>query len=74
VEIADRQQIGLAGRKPILRRRALTLWAIACPCEGRGRLRHELYAMRLWPQSSQRSTWPPSAAERHCSIAEMTWS
>src|SRR5580704_16785086 len=29
VEIADRQQIGLARRKPILRRRALTLWAIA---------------------------------------------
>ena len=29
VEIADRQQIGLAGRKPILRRRALTLWAMA---------------------------------------------
>jgi hypothetical protein len=26
VEIADGQQIGLAGRKPILRRRTLTLW------------------------------------------------
>ena len=33
VEIADRQQIGLARRKPI-RRRALTLWAMA--------MRHEL--------------------------------
>jgi hypothetical protein len=42
VKIADRQQIGLASRKPILRRRALTLWAIACPCESRGRSRHEL--------------------------------
>jgi hypothetical protein len=42
VEIADRQQIGLAGREPIRRCRALTLWAIACPCEGRGRLRQEL--------------------------------
>ena len=42
VEIADRQQIGLAGRKPILCRRALTLWAIACPRESGGRLRHEL--------------------------------
>jgi hypothetical protein len=42
VEIADRQQIGLARGKPIRRRRALTFWAIACPCEGRGRLRHEL--------------------------------
>src|SRR6516165_1863577 len=30
--------------------------------------------MRLWPQSSQRSTCPPSAAERHCSIADMTFS
>ena len=29
VEIADRQQIGLAGREPILRRRALTLWTMA---------------------------------------------
>jgi len=29
VEIADRQQIGLAGGKPILCRRTLTLWAMA---------------------------------------------
>jgi len=29
VEIADRQQIGLAGHEPIGRRRALTLWAMA---------------------------------------------
>ena len=29
MEIADRQQIGLAGREPILRRRALTLGAMA---------------------------------------------
>src|SRR4029077_14406480 len=28
VEIADRQQIGLAGRKPILRDHALALWAM----------------------------------------------
>ncbi len=27
--------------------------------------------MRRWPQSSQRSTCPPSAAERHCSIADI---
>jgi hypothetical protein len=27
--------------------------------------------MRLWPQSSQRSTCPPSAAERDCSIADL---
>ena len=29
VEITDRQQIGLARCQPILRRRALTLWAMA---------------------------------------------
>ena len=29
MEVADRQQIGLAGRKPILRRRTLTLGAMA---------------------------------------------
>src|ERR1700751_497091 len=29
VEIADREQVGLAGGKPILRRPALTLWAMA---------------------------------------------
>src|SRR5499427_3900028 len=29
VEIADRQQIGLARRQPILRRRTLALWAMA---------------------------------------------
>ena len=29
VEIADRQQVGLAGREPILRRRALALWTMA---------------------------------------------
>jgi hypothetical protein len=26
--------------------------------------------MRVWPQSSQRSTWPPSAAVRQASIAD----
>jgi hypothetical protein len=31
---------------------------------GQCRLRHELYEIRLWPQSWQRSTWPPRAAER----------
>ena len=30
--------------------------------------------MRLWPQSSQRSTWPPSAAERQLSMADITLS
>ena len=30
--------------------------------------------MRMWAQSSQRSTWPPSAAVRQRSIADMTFS
>ena len=30
--------------------------------------------MRLWPQSSQRSTWPPRAAERQRSMADITLS
>src|SRR5215472_7037659 len=66
MEIADPQQIGLASGKPIFRRRSLTLWAmtVATRVVGDG----------LWPQSSQRSTCPPRAAERHCSIADMTWS
>jgi len=66
VEIADRQQIGLAGRKPILRRRTLTFWAMAVATR--------VVGDALWPQSSHRSTWPPSTAERHCSIADITWS
>src|SRR5580693_9609486 len=74
VEVADRQQIGLASGKPVPRRRALALGTIACPCEGRGRLRHELQAIRLWPHSSQRSTWPPRAAERQLSMADITLS
>src|ERR1700737_3048289 len=28
--------------------------------------------MRVWAQSSQRSTWPPRIAERQASIADMT--
>src|SRR5207244_6001612 len=35
-------------------------------------IRQELYAMRVWAQSSQRSTWPPSAAVRQVSIADIT--
>jgi hypothetical protein len=42
VEVADRQQVGFAGGEPVPCRRALALGAIACPCEGRGRLRQEL--------------------------------
>ena len=34
----------------------------------------ELYEIRLWPQSWQRSTWPPRAAERQRSMADITWS
>src|SRR5215212_4223482 len=30
--------------------------------------------MRLWPQSAQASTWPPRAAVRQVSIADITFS
>ena len=30
--------------------------------------------MRVWAQSSHRSTWPPSAAVRQLSIADITFS
>src|SRR5215472_8419405 len=66
VEVADRQQIGLARGEPVFRCRARHL--------GQWRLRQELSAIRVWPQSSQRSTWPPRVAERHCSIAVITLS
>jgi hypothetical protein len=36
VEIADRQQIGLAGREPIRRCRALTLWAMSVATDPMG--------------------------------------
>src|SRR5205814_10293452 len=37
-------------------------------------IRQELYEMRRCAQASQRSTCPPSAAVRQCSIADMTFS
>src|SRR5215207_4850867 len=51
VEVANRQQIGLAGVEPVLRRRTLALGAMAVATR--------VYEIWLWPQSSQRSTWPP---------------
>ena len=36
------------------------------------RLRQLLYQMRVCPQWSHCSTWPPSAAVRHCVIAVRT--
>jgi hypothetical protein len=37
-------------------------------------LRQELQATRMCAQSSQRSTWPPSAEVRQVSIADITFS
>ena len=67
VEVADRQQIGLAGGEPVPRRRALALGTMAVAA---GVVRRS----GVWPQSSQRSTWPPRAAERQCSMADITLS
>ena len=36
-------------------------------------IRQELYEIWLWAQSSQRATWPPSAAVRQLSIADITF-
>src|SRR6202035_3497385 len=40
---------------------------------GQCRLRQELYEIWLCAQSSQRATWPPSAAVRQFSIADITF-
>jgi hypothetical protein len=39
---------------------------------GQWRLRQELWAIRIVPQSSHCSTWPPSAAVRHAVMAPIT--
>src|SRR5664280_1818040 len=40
---------------------------------GQWRLRQELYEIWLCAHFSQRATWPPSAADRQFSIADMTF-
>src|SRR5260370_34775648 len=41
---------------------------------GQCRLRQLLYEIWLWAHSSQRATWPPRAAVRQLSIADITFS
>src|SRR5450755_4807979 len=41
---------------------------------GQWRLRQLLYEIWLWAHSSQRATWPPRAAVRQLSIADITFS
>jgi len=41
---------------------------------GQWRLRQELQAMWVWSHFSQYATWPPSAAVRQRSIADITFS
>src|SRR6266851_3866239 len=41
---------------------------------GQCRLRQLLYEIWVWAQSSQRATWPPRAAVRQLSIADITFS
>lgn len=62
VEMPDRQQVGLARGEPGPGGGALAPGAMAT-AEG-----------RQWPQSVQASTWPPGAAVRQCSIADLTLS
>src|SRR5450631_3821661 len=41
---------------------------------GQWRLRQLLYEIWLWAHSTQRATWPPRAAVRQLSIADITFS
>src|SRR5215831_11830460 len=66
VEVADRQQIGRARGEPVFRCRALALGTMAVAARVVGN--------PAVAESSQRSTWPPRVAERHCSIAVITLS
>src|SRR5438477_118508 len=49
-------------------------WAAVAWHLGQWRLRHELKEISWLLQPSQRKTCPPSAAVRHCSMADMTLS
>jgi hypothetical protein len=72
VDIADRQQIGFSGGQPVPRRRGLTLGAMTIAARA---VRDAAVAAVLATlDMPERSTCPPSAAERRCSIADMTWS
>ena len=66
VEVRDRQQFGLALLHPVARLRALALGAmpVAAAVVGDRGVR---------AVSSQRTTWPPSAAVRQSSIALITF-
>jgi hypothetical protein len=66
MEVADRQQVGFTLGQPGARSGALAFGAmpIAAAVVGNAPV----------PQSSQASTWPPSAAVRQFSIADMTLS
>jgi hypothetical protein len=66
MEVADRQQVGFTLGQPGVRSGALAFGAmpIAAAVVGNAPV----------PQSSQASTWPPSAAVRQFSIADMTLS
>jgi hypothetical protein len=65
VEVADRQEVGLALPQPGACRRTLTARAVPVAAA---------VGDPPVPQSVQASTWPPSAAVRRCSIADITFS
>ena len=66
VVVLDRQQIGLARLEPALCGAGLALRAMAVPARVVGDLGRAA--------ASQRNTCPPSAALRHCSMADITFS
>ena len=67
MEVADRQQVGFAFGQPDARSGALALGAVPVAATVVGNA-------LMPPPSSQASTWPPSAAVRQFSIADMTLS
>ena len=67
VVVVHRQQFGLAGLEPALARH--------CPgTSGNAGCGRSCRRSRACAQASQRSTCPPSAALRHCSMADITLS
>ena len=74
VTIGTRQKLRLALGEPLPRRRALTLRAVTVAAGIVGARSCAQSSPRSCAQSSPRSTWPPSAAVRQVSIADMTFS
>ena len=76
VVVIHGQQVGLACCKPALRRTGLALWAmpVATGVVPQGDFLRGVGNLRMVTGIVQCNTCPPSAALRHCSMADMTLS